>query len=50
MLKTLASGIHEVMHLFTQDVKLPTAIYESLRYLFNTQHFEVKEALAENID
>lgn len=50
MLKTLAAGIHEVMQLFTQDLKLPAAISESLRYLFNTSHFEVKEVLADNID
>jgi hypothetical protein len=50
MLRTLAAGIHEVMQLFTQDVKLPNAICESLRLLFSTNHLEVKEALAQNID
>lgn len=50
ILATLASGIHEVMKLFPQDLKLPFAISESLRLLFASTHFDVKEALAENID
>jgi len=50
ILKTLASGIHEVLNLFPLDQKIPHAISESLRYLFLSKHSLVKEALCENID
>lgn len=45
ILSTLAAGFHEVLALFTQDVRLPSAITESLLLLLNSVHPPVIAAL-----
>jgi|LauGreDrversion4_2_1035121.scaffolds.fasta_scaffold209622_1 hypothetical protein len=45
ILSTLAAGFHEVLALFTQDVRLPSAITESLLLLLNSVYPPVIAAL-----